>query len=281
MPHLDWRVARDLYLFRILRLPLWVPARNMRLLFTLISLNLLALFVACTGGGLAEPISLPVLPESTKLPPATELPTVTLLPSATELPSVVLPEAATELPPATPLPTATELPPATLLEEATPLPTAAELPTPEPATVDPVLPTVEPTPNMAQPQLSIGPATWPVELAITPEDRNQGLSGREVLPEGTGMLFVFESDQHLTFWMPDMNFPLDMVWIDSSCHVVDVTLDAPVPLPGQSRADLPRFSPQSPARFALEINAGEFEAAGIQVGAMAVLEGELSSQYGC
>ena len=95
------------------------------------------------------------------------------------------------------------------------------------------------------------------------------------------MLFIFEGDQHLTFWMPDMSFPLDIVWIDSSCQVVDVTLNAPLPLPGQSKGDLPRFSPQRPARFVLEINAGEFEAAEIQVGAMAVFEGELTGQYGC
>jgi uncharacterized membrane protein (UPF0127 family) len=129
--------------------------------------------------------------------------------------------------------------------------------------------------------VTIGATTWPVELAITPAERSQGLSGRETLPEGTGMLFIFEGDQHLTFWMPDMNFPLDMVWIDSACDVVDATRDAPVPEPGQSPADLPRFSPSEPARFVLEINAGEFEGAGLAAGDEAVFGGALEGQYGC
>ena len=243
-----------------------------------------ALATACTEGGLAEPIPLPVLPEATELPTATALPVATSLPTVTGAPTASLPGPATELPAATALPFATDLPAATPVVEATPLPAATEMPTAEPAPVAPALPTntpIAPTPDLSLPLVSIGAATWPVELALTQEQRTQGLSGREVLPEGTGMLFVFDGDQHLAFWMPDMNFPLDMVWIESSCRVVDVTRDAPVPEPGQSLSDLPRFSPQSPARFVLEINAGEFEAAGIQVGERAVFEGALAGQYGC
>ena len=116
---------------------------------------------------------------------------------------------------------------------------------------------------------------------MTPEERNRGLSGRESLPESTGMLFVFEGDQHLSFWMVDMNFPLDIVWIDSSCRIVDVTLDAPAPLPGQSRGDLPRFRPSSPARFVLEINAGEFIEAHLEVGDEVEFEEALAGKCGC
>ena len=116
---------------------------------------------------------------------------------------------------------------------------------------------------------------------MTPEERNQGLSGRESLPEFTGMLFVFEGDQHLSFWMVDMNFPLDMVWIDSSCTVVDVTLDAPTPSPDEARADLPRFRPSSPARFVLEINAGEFMESQLEVGDTVGFEQALAGKYGC
>ena len=95
------------------------------------------------------------------------------------------------------------------------------------------------------------------------------------------MLFIFESDQHLSFWMIDMKFPLDMVWIASSCEVVDVTLNAPIPEPGQTPSELPRFSPQSPARFVLEINAGEFETSGAKIGDRVRFGGTLTGQYGC
>ena len=245
---------------------------------------LLVLSTACTEGGLDEPIPLPVLPAVTQLPPATVLPAATPLPPATESPTVSLPKPATALPEVTSLQAATKLPTAEPLPTAVSAPTATELPTAEPAPVAPLLPTMAPdvpTPDMSQPQVAIGDSTWYVELAVTPAERSQGLSGREKLPEASGMLFVFEGDQHLAFWMPDMNFPLDMVWIDSTCQVVDVTLNAPVPLPGQSLSDLSRFSPSVPSKYVLEINAGEFHDMGISVGDSVRFGGAIEGQHGC
>ena len=131
------------------------------------------------------------------------------------------------------------------------------------------------------PSVTVGETNWPVELAITPEERSQGLSGREALEPGTGMLFIYEDDRHLTFWMPDMNFPLDMVWIDSQCVVVDATLNARIPLPGETREELPRYSPSAHARFVLEINAGEFSEADLTPGEQATFHGPLAGRYGC
>ena len=241
-----------------------------------VSLLLFLLAVACTESGLAEPIALPApLPTNTPLPVATPLPAATDIPVASPLP------AANDLPTATPVAKATEIPTSTLLPTAAPPPAATELPTAGPASPAPVLPVAEPTPEELLPSVAIGEASWPVELAVTPEERSQGLSGREVLPEGSGMLFVYEGDQHLSFWMRDMNFPLDMVWIDSSCHVVDVTRDVPIPEPGQSLSDLPRFSPSQPARFVLEINAGEFDVMDASIGEAVRFEGALQGQHGC
>ena len=72
-----------------------------------------------------------------------------------------------------------------------------------------------------------------------------------------------------------------MVWIASTCEVVDVTLNVPVPDPDQTPAELPRFSPEGPARFVLEINAGDFSASGAEVGGRASFEGTLAGAYGC
>ena len=241
-----------------------------------VSLLLFLLAVACTESGLAEPIALPApLPTNTPLPVATPLPAATDIPVASPLP------AANDLPTATPVAKATEIPTSTLLPTAAPPPAATELPTAGPASPAPVLPVAEPTPEELLPLVAIGEASWPVELAVTPEERSQGLSGREALPEGSGMLFVYEGDQHLSFWMRDMNFPLDMVWIDSACHVVDVTRDVPIPEPGQSLSDLPRFSPSQPARFVLEINAGEFDVMDASIGEAVRFEGALQGQHGC
>lgn len=237
---------------------------------------LLALLTACAEGGLAEPIALPPV-----LPSVTPPPTSSPQPAATELPTPTAEIPAADIPTNTPLSPATELPTSTRMPAVGNAPAATELPTAGPAPTAAILPAIEPAADPSQPSVTIGNTTWPVELAITPSERAQGLSGREVLPEGTGMLFIFEGDQHLAFWMPDMNFPLDMVWIDSECNVVDATLNAPVPEPGQGLVDLPRFSPAVPARFVLEINAGEFEGAGLSAGARAVFGGALDNQYGC
>ena len=87
-------------------------------------------------------------------------------------------------------------------------PTPVATPTRAPGTAPPT-----PTPVELGPAVVIGDVVLPVELAITPEERRQGLSDRPSLAPGTGMLFVFESDGHRQFWMKNMHFPLDMVWI--------------------------------------------------------------------
>src|SRR4051812_1798797 len=59
-----------------------------------------------------------------------------------------------------------------------------------------------------------------VDLATTPTTREQGLSGRAALPENHGMLFVFDTPGVYPFWMKDMNFPIDMIWISNDMKVV-------------------------------------------------------------
>lgn len=131
------------------------------------------------------------------------------------------------------------------------------------------------------PVVSIGGAAFPVELALTSEEKKQGLSGRPILIAGTGMFFVYQQQSRYSFWMPDMLFPLDIVWIGSDCSVADVTLNALPPEPGQSIQDLPFYSPKSPAQYVLEINAGEAGAKGIKEGVGVEFLGELDGKYGC
>ncbi|MCI0903908.1 MAG: DUF192 domain-containing protein, partial [Chloroflexi bacterium] len=72
---------------------------------------------------------------------------------------------------------------------------------------------------------------FPVELAATPEERIRGLSGRDHLNSGSGMLFIFENAERFRFWMREMEIPLDIVWISSGCRVVDVAENVPFPDP--------------------------------------------------
>ncbi|HYD90647.1 MAG TPA: DUF192 domain-containing protein, partial [Flavobacterium sp.] len=52
-----------------------------------------------------------------------------------------------------------------------------------------------------------------VKLAATPEERERGLSGSEKLQEDEGLLFVFDEPGEYVFWMKDMNFAIDIIWI--------------------------------------------------------------------
>ena len=121
-----------------------------------------------------------------------------------------------------------------------------------------------PTPTTA----TIGDASFAVELAVTARQQAQGLSGRPSLVPGTGMLFILASEGRPSFWMKDMRFPLDMVWISAEYAVVDITEDVPPPAPGQTTSELPTYMPAEPAQFVLQINAGETGSADIRVGDM-------------
>jgi uncharacterized membrane protein (UPF0127 family) len=166
-------------------------------------------------------------------------------------------------------------------------PAAAPSPTATPAvtgaTVPPAAATTQPTATAPAPSLvvTIGDARFSVEVVDTPGQRAQGLSGRPALKQGTGMLFIFDAEGAYGFWMKEMQFPLDLVWIDSECSVVDLTLGAPPPAPGQTQSDLPTYTPNAPVLYVLEINAGEAEAAGIAPGQRLALVDSLAGRYGC
>ncbi len=119
------------------------------------------------------------------------------------------------------------------------------------------------------------------ELALTPEEITRGLSYRESLPPGTGMLFVYPDEAPRSFWMFEMRFPLDMVWIGGDCRVVDITENAPPPEPDQPNSELPLFSPKVPARYVFEVNAGEARQHGVDIGDRVEFEGSIKGRHGC
>ena len=60
------------------------------------------------------------------------------------------------------------------------------------------------------------------EIAEKTEDRNHGFMERKTIPDGTGMLFVFEKDQILSFWMKNTPHPLSIAYIDSKGKIRDI-----------------------------------------------------------
>jgi len=93
------------------------------------------------------------------------------------------------------------------------------------------------------------------EVANSNKLRKKGLGGRESLPISQGILFVFEQPKVYTFWMKDVEFPIDIIWIDSDKRIVDIVLNAQ-PEPKTDDEDLKRYKPSNDALYVLEINAG-------------------------
>lgn len=89
-----------------------------------------------------------------------------------------------------------------------------------------------------------------VTVADTPELRSRGLSGREQLRNGEGMFFIFPEDGIYSFWMKDMKFPIDIIWISKEGEVVEADLNV------DPRSYPKTFSSEVPIRFVLEVPAG-------------------------
>jgi uncharacterized protein len=104
------------------------------------------------------------------------------------------------------------------------------------------------------------------EVVDTPKDRNTGLSGRESLAEGKGMLFIFEDVDTHSFWMPDMRFALDIIWLDENMKVVYIKENATP----ESYPEL--FIPSTPAKYVLEVPSGFSKEEGINVGDQAIIQ---------
>lgn len=104
-----------------------------------------------------------------------------------------------------------------------------------------------------------------VSVADTDASREQGLSGRAGLAEDEGMLFIFPIDGQYAFWMKDMRFSIDMVWLSSDGSVVYIVKNAaPETYPND-------FVSPSPARYVLELPAGWASMHSLKIGDKAAL----------
>ncbi len=106
--------------------------------------------------------------------------------------------------------------------------------------------------------IMVGKSRFCIERALTPQAWATGLSGRDRLPQGHGMLFVFSERAPRTFWMRAVRFPLDMIWIRER-HVVG--FETRVAADGGERQ-----IPTPAVDAVLEVNAGEVEQLGVHVG---------------
>jgi uncharacterized membrane protein (UPF0127 family) len=89
------------------------------------------------------------------------------------------------------------------------------------------------------------------QIAASEEERAQGLMFRKTLEPEEGMLFVFDQQLRYSFWMKNMNFPLDLIWINQDKVVVDITRNAQ---PCVEACE--SLVPAEAAKYVLEVNAG-------------------------
>ena len=97
-------------------------------------------------------------------------------------------------------------------------------------------------------------------VADTDQLREKGLGDRLSLEKNSGMLFFFDQPATYGFWMKDMNFPIDIIWVDGQKKVVGV---APA-VPTSTYPSI--FSPPSAISFVLEVNSGSAARFGIVTG---------------
>ncbi|HTH93217.1 MAG TPA: DUF192 domain-containing protein [Candidatus Paceibacterota bacterium] len=98
--------------------------------------------------------------------------------------------------------------------------------------------------------LMAGSLAIPTSIADTDAEREQGLSDTASLPANSGKLFIFPTPGNYGFWMKDMNYALDFVWISKDMKIVGIT-------PEVGPSTYPNiYYPPSPAQYVLEVNSG-------------------------
>ena len=113
----------------------------------------------------------------------------------------------------------------------------------------PALPTV---------RIEIGSRSYTLEVANTVASRRKGLMERDSMPADHGMIFVFDREQRLGFYMKNTRFPLDILFVNSAGEIVSIKQMKPY--------DLTTTYSDAPAKWAIELNLGQAAATGAKVG---------------
>lgn len=102
----------------------------------------------------------------------------------------------------------------------------------------------------SQPNISIDNHTFNIVTATTVSEQEKGLGNRTSLNTNSGMLFIFNTPGNYGFWMKDMEFPLDIIYINNNKIINIFTLKKP-----NNNSQLQIVYPKKPSKYVLEINA--------------------------
>ncbi len=109
-------------------------------------------------------------------------------------------------------------------------------------------------------KLEVGSQLYNIQYANTPAKREKGLSNRDSLPDDTAMIFDFGKPGKYCIWMKDMNFPIDILWVNADGQVIELRQNVPPDSYPES------FCPADDASYVIELNAGQVSRSGISEG---------------
>ncbi|NYZ63366.1 DUF192 domain-containing protein [Luteimonas deserti] len=115
----------------------------------------------------------------------------------------------------------------------------------------------------SDPWVELAGHRYQVEIADTDEARARGLMFRDTMPPDRGMLFIHEQQAPLAYWMKNTRIALDILYFDNERRLVSQQRDVP-PCSGGNRC--PTYPSDAPARYVLELNAGEAQRIGAKNG---------------
>ena len=125
-------------------------------------------------------------------------------------------------------------------------------------------------------RLMVGDVCIDLGVANTPKLRARGLSGEPEITEHQGLLFTYEQSGDYGFWMRDMNFPIDIIWLDGEFRVINFKKRAhPSSYPDTT------FYPEAPARYVVELAAGRVSDLGISPGDVLAISESADNASSC
>jgi len=124
--------------------------------------------------------------------------------------------------------------------------------------------------GLATVPMEIGNKTFRLEVADRTDSRTYGLMRRDSMPADHGMIFVFDKEEQRGFWMKNCRIPLDIIFLDAGGKVVSVKQMKPY--------DLSSTPSDGPAQYAIELNKGAAEGAGVKPGMTLKIPPGLSSK---
>lgn len=98
--------------------------------------------------------------------------------------------------------------------------------------------------------VSVGGVNVLTSLSTTPDSQAKGLAIKDSLKENEGMLFIFELPQKHSFWMKDMKFPIDIIWINQDGKIVHIEKNLP---PCVFLLPCPSYAPNDDSLYVLEV----------------------------